>query len=216
MRMWNRLAVALMVGLLAACAQGTRLETETELAVASGPLDTTYEGTLDASGQLALGTMRHEGSDNAVTPDQAADLLPLWQALQSGALQGDTETQAVPQQVEKAMTPDQLADIAAMDLTQDDVQSWMQEHGVVVRAGGADLPEREEGQPGDGSGEGDGVHPEIATRMAEHADMNDEDRQAMRDERHASGTGHAGGEAMLGWSSVLGPLVEMLSDRSPA
>ena len=96
----------------------------------SAALDDSYEGALPASSQLALGTLELEDTSDAVTPDQAASLLPLWQALQSGTLQSEAETNAVLKQIEKAMTSEQLADIAAMQLTFEDMGAWMQAQGV--------------------------------------------------------------------------------------
>ena len=207
MRIWKRFAITLMVVLLAACAQAASLETTGDSAVTSAALDTPYEGTLDAAGQLALGTLQLEDSGNAVSRDQASDLLPLWQALRSGALQGDAETQAVLKQVDEMMTPEQLADIAAMQLTQADVQSWMQEHGMVVQDDNGRLPEGEEGDSSD-------VSPDRTARTSELANMSDEERQAMRDEKAASGIGRGGSEAASGWRAVLGPLVDLLSERA--
>ncbi|MCJ7549496.1 MAG: hypothetical protein MUQ30_07425, partial [Anaerolineae bacterium] len=40
---------------------------------------------------LALGILELEESDDAVTPEQASKMLPLWQMLASGGLRGDTE-----------------------------------------------------------------------------------------------------------------------------
>lgn len=47
-------------------------------------LDTSYPGALNAASQLMLGTLRLEGAENAVTPEQAKTLLVLWQALWAG------------------------------------------------------------------------------------------------------------------------------------
>lgn len=45
----------------------------------------------------------------------------MWRALQGDALQSDAETNAVRKQIERAMTPEQLAAIAAMQLTSEDM-----------------------------------------------------------------------------------------------
>lgn len=92
-------------------------------------LVTNYQNALPVSSQLALGTLRLEGTDNAVTPAQAKALLPLWQAIQAGALQNDAETNAVLKQVEGTMTAEQLAAIAAMQLTTEDMTAYAQESG---------------------------------------------------------------------------------------
>jgi hypothetical protein len=101
-------------------------------------------GTLDGTTGLALGTLRLEGTDNAVTPQQAAELLPLWQMIGSGSLQGDAETQAVAKQIGEVMTASQQAAIEAMDMTFEDVQAWMEEQGIEMPT----LPGGNGGVPG--------------------------------------------------------------------
>jgi len=91
-------------------------------------------GALDGTTGLALGTLKLEGTDNAVTPQQAAELLPLWQMIASGSLQGNAETQAVVKQIQGAMTASQQAAIEAMGLTFEDVQAWMEEQGIEMPA----------------------------------------------------------------------------------
>ena len=48
-------------------------------------IDTSYSDALGVSDQLALGTLLLEGTGQAITPEQAAALLPLWQVIQGGA-----------------------------------------------------------------------------------------------------------------------------------
>ena len=60
------------------------VEEEVGDAYASDVLDASYDGALGAAAQLALGTIQLEETGGAVTPEQAAALLPLWQALQGG------------------------------------------------------------------------------------------------------------------------------------
>lgn len=80
-----------------------------------------YEGALTIQGQLALGTVQLEETNLAVDEAQAADLLPLWQALQTLS-QSDTtaeaELQAVVNQIESTLTTEQVNAIAAMQLTE--------------------------------------------------------------------------------------------------
>lgn len=100
---------------------------------------------LDGTNGLALGTLRLEGTENAVTPAQAADILPLWEMVASGSLQGEAETNAVLKQIETKLSESQLAAIEGMELTFEDVGAWMQEQGV-------EMPSRPEGQQGGGPG----------------------------------------------------------------
>jgi hypothetical protein len=130
--------------------------------------------------QLVLGTMRLEEAGNAVTAEQAKSLLPLWQSLQGGVT-AQAEVSAVLKQIESTMTHDQLAAIAAMRLTQEDLQSWMQEQGM----GG--------GFPGPGGGPGLSSD-EMATRQAEFGNMSEEDRENVRATMEAGGGFPGGGQ----------------------
>lgn len=90
----------------------------------SQTLTTSFPNALNAFGQLTLGVLRLEGTENAVTPEQAAALLPVAQALQGRVLQSDTERDAALAYIEAHLTPAQLAAIAGMQLTQDDWGTW--------------------------------------------------------------------------------------------
>ena len=110
-RLW--VPALLMLALaVSGCSAQVAAETATGGPRYSGALATVYENALDPVTQLALGTLRIEGSGDAVTAAQAAVQLPLWQALQSGDLQGDAERYAVLAQVEAAMSGEQLSSIA--------------------------------------------------------------------------------------------------------
>lgn len=83
--------------------------------------------TLSAEGQLLIGTLKLEGTDRAVTAEQAATLLPLWQALQSLSNSDTTaveELDAIVKQIKTAMTSDQIDSITAMGLTQSDLAPY--------------------------------------------------------------------------------------------
>jgi hypothetical protein len=126
-----------------------------------------YADALSIPGQLALGTIQLEGSELAVGVAQAEALLPLWQAfatLSGSDTTAAAELDAVVRQIERAMTPEQIAAIAAMALTEGSVQA-LQESGELVlggfgaRAGGG-MGEAGEtpagGVPGMGGGPGGG------------------------------------------------------------
>jgi hypothetical protein len=184
MKRWTiRLVLALAVGALAGCGQGQATPTPAAQGAgetySSTALDTSYDDALDASTQLVLGTLRLEETGNAVTPEQAQSLLPLWQSLQGGVT-AQVEVNAVLKQIEKTMTQDQLAAIAAMRLTQEDLRSWMQEQGV----GGGFA----------GPGGGQELSPdELATRQAEFGNMSEEDRANLRATMEAEGGFPEGG-----------------------
>jgi hypothetical protein len=112
---------------------------------------------LPQSSALAIGTLKLEGTDQAVAPDQAADLLPLWQVLNSlttsdTAAQGEID--AVIGQIQDTMTAEQLAAIETMELTGEDLFATMQELGLTT---GPQV--NAEGTPQAGSGFGNGQGP---------------------------------------------------------
>jgi hypothetical protein len=205
----------------------------------SAALPAGYENAMPASTQLALGILRLEGAPQAVTPTQAKTLLPLWQAFQGGALQNQTEQNAVLKQIEGTLTAEQLQTIAAMQLTQDDMRQWMDEHGLQMGAPGAP------GTPGPGGGPPDMTDEQRAAFRATaeasggrggFGNMTDEQRAAFRATAEASGGGFPqggqggqsprprgtpgpGGPGGQGrffspYRIFVGPLVELLTQRA--
>jgi hypothetical protein len=229
------LILVLIVGVLTGCGgnassnaaqEGASAAAGTPESYTSAVLVTTYPDALPASSQLALGTLRLEGTQDAVTPAQAKTLLPLWKAIQGGSLKTDAETNTVVKQIEGAMTPEQLAAIAAMQLTTAGLQTWAQEQGVSLAP-----PPDATGAPGGfappaSMSEGEGAAMQ-ATRQAGGqggfppggmADMSEEERAAMRATVEASGMtspgrGPAGGgRGQL--SMMAEPVVELLTQRA--
>jgi hypothetical protein len=115
------------------------------------------EALSDAT-KLLIGTFKLEGTDQAVTPAQAATLLPLWRAVQDAqaagrpangqpqqapsAPQDDSATQArvdaLSQQIRAAMSTPQLDAIDKMNLTGQDVSAVIQQQGIGAGRPGAD------------------------------------------------------------------------------
>ena len=99
----------------------------------AGPAN--QDRTLPVSTQLIIGTFKLDGTDQAVTADQAKELLPLWQVYQD-LLTSDTAAQeeidALVEQVQDTMTAEQMQAITDMNLTQQDVMSVMQTQGMTV------------------------------------------------------------------------------------
>ncbi len=120
-------------------------------------LNTTYENAVSVEMQLLLGTLKLEGTELAVTTEQANVLLPLWtnfktisestMPAQGGMGQGqpnatpqpqtfDAEAQAqiaeVVKQIQASMTPEQIKVIAAMQITQEIAQAILQEQGLTI------------------------------------------------------------------------------------
>jgi len=155
------LILSLVAVLLAACG-GTQAPAPVSVqggeTYTSEYLDTSYPDAISVRNQLALGTLRLEDTSQAITPEQAAKLLPLWQALRSIFRSGKVapaEVNALLSQIEDAMTPEQLAAIRDMQLTRADLQAWMQSQGIQSGAGSGQY------------GAGKGLSPEErATRQA--------------------------------------------------
>jgi uncharacterized protein (DUF433 family) len=134
----------LLIGLIAApmlgaCSSGTGVSDAGARAAGEEParLSADYDDALSVEAQLALGTVRLEETEQAVDEAQAAELLPLWRALQSLS-SSDTaaaaELEAVVNQIQDTMTPAQIEAIAGMALTTDTVAELI-ESGELAPAG---------------------------------------------------------------------------------
>lgn len=85
--------------------------------------------------QLALGTLKLEDTEYAITSEQANELLPMWQIYKE-LITSDTaaqeEVDALIDQIQETMTPEQTQMISDMQLTQQDVLTAMQGSTVVT------------------------------------------------------------------------------------
>ncbi len=223
-------AVVLVVGALAGCGSGAATPAANSAeAYASTDLGTAYQGALPASTQLVLGTLKLEGTADAVTVDQAKAMLPLWQAIMGGGLKSQEEIDAVLKQIEGTMTADQLAAIAAMKLTDQDMAIWMQQQGMNFQPpDGTPGPEgtygpRWSGTPGAGNGPrwsgtpGAGFGPGFAETPGPQQTERAIRRETMQaGGGFASGAGFAGrqGESMGQAGFLLRPLLQVLSERA--
>ena len=92
-------------------------------------------GNMPIQGMLAMGTLTLEGSENAVTAEQAKELLPLWKAVKSLSASTTTspdELTAVYQQIQETMTEQQVQAIKDMKLSQEDTQALMKKYSIEV------------------------------------------------------------------------------------
>jgi hypothetical protein len=140
MKKWSYLlVVAIAAGfalLLAGCGS--------KQAAASGNVNNPEAGMNGQPGQplsmqLALGTLKLEGTDYTVTPEQAAELLPLWRAAKelSGADNvTPQELEGLFKQIQKAMTAEQMQAIQSMDLSGPNMAEVAKELGLELPAGG--------------------------------------------------------------------------------
>ncbi len=136
------LLVALpLVILLGACSgiQIPGLAAKPAQAGQNNPAGANYDpASMPLEQKLAIGTLKLEGTGQAVTAKEATDLLPLWQAVKSLEASSNTapsEITAVYKQIEGVMTPEQTQAIQKMTWTQADLQALMTQYGVTFGAG---------------------------------------------------------------------------------
>lgn len=159
-----------------------------------------YEDALSARNQLALGSLRLEGSGNAVTPEQAQELAFYWQALKALAADSTAaaeETTAVQAQIVAAMTQEQLEAIAAMQLTNADMSEFYVEQGVELTT-----PE-----------------PGVTPQGGKNSGLSTEEKEAARATAEALGTPVGTGNGSDGGSTarkdiLLDTLIELLGQRA--
>jgi hypothetical protein len=122
-------------------------------------LSVDYADALTIEGQLALGTLELEDTDQAVSEEQAPELLTLWQAYQSlsnSDIAASAEVEAVLNQIQDTMTADQIVAISEMKLTADSITALVEEGGLAFRRGGFG---NRGGDDGDGGGFAGGAFP---------------------------------------------------------
>jgi hypothetical protein len=122
------LGVFLLIPALAACGGNKSASTGTN----TDRLNTNYENALSVETQLVLGTLKLEGTAQAVDSEMAAQLLPLYTLLEQMSSSGTAaqeEIDAVLDQIQGTMTPDQIHAIAAMKLTQTELMDYMRSSG---------------------------------------------------------------------------------------
>ena len=92
------------------------------------------QGELSAESKLIVGTFKLDGTEQAVTKDQAKQLVILWQVYKEIS-QSDTaaqeEVDGLLKQIEGTMTDAQMQAISDLNLGQRDVMTLMQEKGLM-------------------------------------------------------------------------------------
>ena len=208
----------LVLGLAAACGSsaGTSSTSSGTDAAAATPVPGDAASLSDES-ELLLGTLRLEGTELAVTPDQAVTLTFLWEAVQSLAESDTTaeaEMSALIGQIRSAMTAAQLQGIDAMQLTEGDLRTAMQDIGPVQStpaAGSSDGSGREfpfAGGPPAG-GEFSGAPPGAGLGPQAGESLSQEQIATLQAQRE-TGAG-AGSRAAL---RLIRPVIELLTQRS--
>ena len=98
-------------------------------------ISSTVQSTSSNSVQskLSVGLLQLQGTNLAVTSQQAAALLPLWKAVKSLSTSSTTapaEISALYQQIQDSLTPEQVTAIQKLTLTQTDLTTLEQRYGV--------------------------------------------------------------------------------------
>jgi hypothetical protein len=119
----------------------------------------TSSNELSAATKLIVGTFKLEGTQQAITSEEAKQLLPLWQVY-SEMITSDTAAQeeidGLVAQIQETMTSEQTQAIDGMGLTQRDIFAVMQEQGGATRSqmgsttNGTSGNNRDFGPPGGG------------------------------------------------------------------
>jgi hypothetical protein len=138
MKKWMSVLMITLVLGLSACASIAGAATPVEPTATPGIVSTNYNNALPVASQLALGTIRLKDTPDALTAEEAKTMLVLWkgmQALATNSSASQLEVTALLAQIQDTMKPNQLQTIAAMKLTQADVQKVVQDLGT--GAGGA-------------------------------------------------------------------------------
>jgi hypothetical protein len=96
----------------------------------SSKLTVTDTDAVSAEAQLLVGTFKLEGTDNAISAQQVADLLPYWQLLKvltDSDSAAQEEIDATVDAIPSAMAAKQVDAISAMQITRQDMFSVMRE-----------------------------------------------------------------------------------------
>ena len=245
MHSWIRVTLILVaLFALAACGRGERAtaeeapepvanasqasEAEGAVQEQTSALTRDYEGALPPVNQLILGILLLEETENAVTGAQAASMLALWQALQSGTIQNQTERAAVLRQIEGTLTGDQLQAIGDLQLTFADLNEWAQNNGIELPqfGQGGQAGQRGQGRQGGQGGPGgilaDMSEEERAAFRQEMQNLSPEERRERLQEMGVEipeggfqGQGGQGGPGGGGRLAILmGPLIELLESKA--
>lgn len=141
----------IFVLVLAACGGAAPAENSTDPGVSAqndvnnisetggGIFDEEFDDALPVSAQLGFGTLLLEDTDLAVSPSQAAELLPLWKAARSlseSETVAQAELEAVFNQIQDVMTPEQLAAISEMQFRGEDMAQLAEDLGLTFGFGG--------------------------------------------------------------------------------
>ena len=128
------LLILVIALILAACGSAVDEAPAAPTSVAGEYLNTEFSDATSLRNQLAYGTLMLDGSANAVSPEQATSLIPLWQAivlLSGDETTADEELIAVQDQIAETLRKSQLDTIAGMQITNTALNAFYAEYGIV-------------------------------------------------------------------------------------
>jgi hypothetical protein len=187
-----------------------------------------FGANMTVEDKLAMGTLKLEGTDKAVTAEQAKTLLPLWKAVKSMSSSDTTsaeELAAVYQQIQDSMTVEQVQAIKDLNMTPTDQQALMAQYGVEGPQASGTRPSSTRtannstgGGQGGGPGAGQGGGPGGGGFMP--PDGGGRPDGAMPGGQNASGTPQAGmpNRPRVGGMNqmFMAPLITLLQERAGA
>ena len=178
-----------------AVAPNTSINAATPAPLAAAYLSTSYPDATSLRNQLALGTLKLEGTANAVTAGQAKALLPLWQAivaLSGASTTAEAELTAVQNQIVEALQPAQVQAIGALQLTTAQLNAFYAEKGIVMPTPMPGVTK----VPGSGSG------------------VSSADKEATRTAATALGTPTSGGAGQAARTLLFDTVIDLLTARA--
>ena len=162
--MKTKLSVLLCIIFILSLALGACSSSQATSSTGSGNSSQNND-SLSKVNMLLVGTLRLEDSEKAITSEEAATILPLWQAyraLSTSQTAAEAEVEALLNQIESTMTTEQVQAIEAMNLTSKDMLNLMQSMGPVMGPGGTPDPQSTPGFDFPGGVVIDGNPPDIA------------------------------------------------------
>lgn len=128
--LWLSITLILVLALTACSGNSSQADSGNN---STGTDNTQSTTSLSGVNLLLVGTLKLEDTDHAISVDQAAQLLPLWQAylsLSNSQTAAEQEVDALLKQIDSTMTSDQMQAIQAMNLTSTDMLELMQSMGA--------------------------------------------------------------------------------------
>lgn len=203
----KRFLILLMIPLLlAACTAGPSNsdapvnvpvvnQSGTPVPTVSGVLAIDFDDAANERNQLALGTLKLEGTAQAVTPEQAKSLLPLWQgmvALTGNQMTVPEEMDALDNQLLAAMTAEQLKAIDEMQITNAVVNEFYASKGIVMPT----------------------LEPGVTRNPGAMRSLPEADREATKAAMQASGLGGGQGMGQTARTALFQEVIDLLTVRA--